>query len=73
MITRNNRQQPASEPLGAVRRHFYDIYTLVRHALPDDTSHKAICDLLSELALATYMEADKDKESMERLWEGRGR
>ena len=69
MINRNNRQ-PMAEPLGAVRRRFYDIYTLVRHALPADTSHQAICDLLSELALATYMEADKDKESMERLWEG---
>ncbi|MEQ8264126.1 hypothetical protein [Pseudohaliea sp.] len=39
MINRNNRQ-PMAEPLGAVRRRFYDIYTLVRHALPADRSHR---------------------------------
>jgi hypothetical protein len=69
MIVRNTRQA-TPEALGEARRRFYEIYTLVRHALPADTSHQQICDLLAELALASYASADADKASMDKLWEG---
>jgi len=69
MIIRNERQA-MPEILGDARRRFYDIYTLVRHALPDDASHQALCELLDTLASAAYTNAHDDKGSMERRWEG---
>jgi hypothetical protein len=69
MIIRNHRQA-VPETLGEARRRFYDIYTLVRHALPADTSHQSTCELLSELASSSYAKAEEDRASMESLWAG---
>lgn len=66
---RNNRQA-RPEALGDARRRFYEIYALVRHTLPAETSHDEVCELLCELAMATYTDADRDEESMKRLWQG---
>ena len=64
--------QASPEALGDARRRFYEIYALVSSALPEVTSHQDVCDALSELAMSTYTDAARDRETMSQLWEGHG-
>lgn len=73
MMYRPSRRhlQASPEALGDARRRFYEIYALVRSALPEDASHQEVCDALNELALSAYTDADRDRETITQLWEGR--
>ncbi|MEE4202624.1 MAG: hypothetical protein V2I45_03270 [Halieaceae bacterium] len=59
------------EALGDARRRFYEIYALVRAALPEDVTHEEVCAILDDLAKATYAGANDDQSAMSQLWEGR--
>jgi hypothetical protein len=61
--------QGSPEALGEARRRLYEVYALVRAALPADARHEQVCEILEKLASTTYREADEDQADMKRLWE----